>query len=182
MIDILKRARCYLIGNLESESLSFALDWRIRFAHEVKDMGIICLNPLEKMFSNFKEESFTFREEMFAALRDNDFDKVHKSMQEVRRRDLAAVDRSDFVVAYLNPLKPTFGSVEELSLAVSQNKHIFLVINGGKNKCPLWLAGMIKPKFLYNNLDEVILELRKINSGDMDADNEHWRLLNPEFR
>jgi hypothetical protein len=110
------------------------------------------------------------------------YDLVAEHMKQIRSEDLRTVDLSDFLIVYLNPKVPTVGSIEELTTAVREKKVIFMVIEGGKKNTPLWVLGMMPHKFIYDNFDDALNVLNKIDSGEITIDNERWKLLRPEFR
>ena len=103
-------------------------------------------------------------------------------MKTVRSYDLNLVDRSDFIVAHLVPDVASWGSAEEIVTAVRMKKPIFISMEGGKSKTPLWMLGMLPHKFIYNNLDEVIEMLYAIDNRSKPIDSDRWRLLKKEYR
>ena len=103
-------------------------------------------------------------------------------MKEIRSYDLNLVDRSDFIVAHLNPTVASWGSAEEIVTAVRMKKPVFISIEGGKTKTPMWLFGMIPHKYIYNSIDEIISTLHSINSGEKIIDSDRWRLLKHKYR
>ena len=58
----------------------------------------------------------------------------------------------------------------------------FVSVEGGKNKTPLWLLGMMPHNYFYNDIDEVLDMIRKIDSGEKKIDSDRWRLLRKELR
>jgi hypothetical protein len=61
-------------------------------------------------------------------------------------------------------------------------KPIFLSVEGGKKKCPLWILGMIPHKYIYNSVEEIVDMIRKIDGEKVKVDSDRWRLLKPEYR
>ena len=178
---VLYKAKVYLFGNLQDISAEEAISWRKYFQDQVKGMGMVCLNPLEKVFRNFNKEGKDFQRRMFDLLEVGDLETVHQEMKAVRRRDLAQIDFSNCLVGVLNTEVRTFGVIEELSLGERSQKPIYLVVKPSIKKVPLWIAGMIKPSCLYSSLDDVINELRLIDSGDKEVSNDNWRLFEEEY-
>lgn len=178
---VLWKTKCYLLGNLQDISAEEAISWRNYFQDEVKDMGIVCLNPLEKVFRNFNKEGKDFQKRMFDLLEIGDLETVHQEMKAVRRRDLAQIDFSNFLVGVLNTEARTYGVIEELSLAERSQKPIFLTIKPSIKAIPLWVAGMIKPSCIYSSLNNIIAELELINSGKKEISNDNWRIFEEEY-
>jgi hypothetical protein len=59
---------------------------------------------------------------------------------------------------------------------------IFVVVEGGKSKTPLWVMGMLPHKYIYDSFDEVKKVLTNIDSGIKSIDSERWRLFKHELR
>jgi hypothetical protein len=115
-------------------------------------------------------------------MQEGNFDLVGSQMRTIRSYDLNLVDRSDFIIAHLIPDLASWGSAEEIVTAVRMKKPTFISIEGGKNKTPLWLMGMIPHKYIYNSLDEIIYMLYNIDNGKKSIDSDRWRLLKKEYR
>lgn len=180
-MNILNKTRCYLAGNLQEEDPKFTVSWRAEFKQEAEKMGIVTLSPLDRVFINFELESPEFREKMFECLESGDMITVHEKMKAIRRRDLAMIDHSNFVVAVLNATLPTFGTIEELSFAQRANKPVFIVVTPNYTRIPLWLLGMFKPTVFYRRLRDVIDDLKSLDSGERDLNQEEWRIFSPEY-
>jgi hypothetical protein len=110
------------------------------------------------------------------------YDEVQERMREVRAYDLNLVDRSDFIIAYIDPKTPTFGAVEELVTAVRMKRPTFIAVEGGKKLCPYWLLGMFPHKYIYDSVDNISKMLIKIDNGKKEIDSDRWRLLKKEYR
>ena len=76
----------------------------------------------------------------------------------------------------------SWGSAEELVTAVRMKKPIFISMEGGKHKTPLWIMGMLPHHYIYDSVDEVLEMVKQINSGVKDIDSDRWRLLRKELR
>ena len=128
------------------------------------------------------EEDETSRQEMQELMNDGEYDEVTQRMKTVRAYDLNLVDRSDFIIAHLVPDVASWGSAEEITTAVRMKKPVFISMQGGKEKTPLWMLGMFPHKYIYNSLDEIIKMLYSIDSGTKKIDSDRWRLLKKEYR
>ena len=156
--------------------------WREDFSSFLHDLGVIFFDPYKKPFVNAPEETEDTHKIMFDLMENGDFDEVAFHFKKVRSFDLSMVDRSDFLICYLNPTVPTFGTMEELSWAIRCKKPVFIVVEGGKQKTPLWVMGMLPHKYIYNSFDEVKKILSRINDGTKILDSDRWRLFKPELR
>lgn len=179
MSNLLYKTRTYLVGHMQYLS---GRDWRKEVTEKLAPLNILCFNPYEKPFMKDVEEDEASRQEMETWMKTKQYDRVTEKMKTVRAYDLNLVDRSDFIVAHLVPDVASWGSAEEIVTAVREKKPVFISMEGGKAKTPLWMLGMLPHKFIYNNLDEVIEMLYAIDNGSKPIDSDRWRLLRKEYR
>jgi len=156
--------------------------WRERVAEKLKEIGVVCFDPYSKPFVKDIKECENFQKELLDNLENENYDFVAEKMKDVRAHDLALCDFSSFIIAYIDPKVVTVGSYEEIYWANRLKKPIFLVIEGGKKRCPLWLLGTIPHKYIYDSIDQVVDVLFKIASGEKEMDSSRWRLLKEEYR
>jgi len=179
-MNTLNGTRAYTVGNLEFDSFTSAAQWRQKLIEALTPIGIQILSPLDNMFKTFHPETAGWNRELRSMLKDpNRWNEVHEAAKLVRNRDLAMVDASQFLVAVLNPDKPTFGTTDELITAKRSCKPIFLVIpERGYSAIPIWLASYFKPEDVYESVDEVIRELYRINSEPVEnLNNKYWKIF-----
>jgi hypothetical protein len=177
--NFLKKTRVYLIGHMEYTD---GRGWRNDVKDELTPRGITVFDPYEKPFLNEIKEDEDARNDLKSWMRFGEYDKVTERMHEVRSDDLRLCDISDFFIAKIQPSIASWGSAEELTTANRMKKPIFLVVEGGKEKCPLWLMGMLKHKYIYNSVEEALDIIKKIDDGIIVPDSTRWRLLKPSFR
>lgn len=183
MAGILDKTRCYLIGSMEFGDGS---KWREDVTKELSKIGIVCFDPYKKPFI---DKSLHEGNDQINVLRNKikgwnkeNLNDIHKSMKAIRSSDLNLVDRSDFIIYYLNPMVPSYGSLEEFFSANYKKKPIFVVVEGGKENTPLWLLGTLPPNYFYDSMGVVLDTIRKINVGEIEIDSRRWRLLKPGYR
>ena len=158
----LRNVRCYLSGAMEKDDTSTT--WRDMVKHSLSDLKIYWLDPTCKPTTKAHETPETLK--LLKQLRAiGDYDGIEKIMRPIRCVDLRMTDIADFMIVYLDPDIPTFGTHEEIANANRQKKPILTVIEGGKTKTPFWIFGMIPHQMIFNNLSEVFAYLRSINSG-----------------
>jgi len=180
MKNILKGTRCYLVGHME---YSDGQGWRDRIEEEVGNkMGVTCFNPYKKPFVNQRPEDISTRKWLAENMQAGNLQIVHEHMKQVRADDLRLCDISDFFICHIIPKVASWGSAEEISTANRMKKPIFIAVEGGVQQTPLWLLGKLKPHYFYNNIEEIIDMLGKINRGEKEIDSDRWRLLREEFR
>lgn len=178
--NLLKGCKTYMIGCMEFKN---GESWRLECAERLGSRGIICFDPYIKPFDEkyAKEDSET-QEEMKNLRKNGELGKVHEHFKEIVGTDLAMVDRSDFIVCYIDPKVPTFGTIHELVVANQAKKPIFVFVEGGVEHTPLWLLGILPPRFFYDNLEDLLLMIESIDDGAKKIDNSRWRIFKPEYR
>ena len=157
-------------------------NWRDSVAEQLGTLNITRFDPYKKPFIKDVEEDEATRQEMDVWMKTKQYDRVTERMKTIRAYDLNLVDRSDFIIAHLVPDVASWGSAEEIVTAVRMKKPVFVSMEGGKCKTPLWMLGMFPHKYIYNSLDEIIEMLYAIDSGSKEIDSDRWRLLRKEFR
>jgi hypothetical protein len=177
--NLLWKTRTYLVGHMEFEDGS---GWREKLTPELEKMGVVVFNPYHKPFIKDVQEGPEVRARMSEAAAKGDYDYLCEKFREIRIFDLNLVDRSDFIIAHINPRIASWGSAEELVTANRAKKPIFLSVEGGKAECPKWIFGMFPHKYIYSSPDEILNVLQKIDSGEKELDSSRWRLLRKEFR
>ena len=156
-------------------------DWRQNVTDKLTIIGIKVLSPTKKTFAIQTHETDDDRENMNEWREYGDLQRVHDYMVPVIEKDLRLVDISDFLIVNMEVTKPTFGTMHELVVANQQKKPIFFAC-GDRKMSPHWITGLIKPRYIYNNLDEVVDTLYKINKGEIEIDSNRWRILLPEYQ
>jgi len=157
-------------------------DWREEVTEKLAPLEITCFNPYKKPFIKDVEEDEASRQEMETWMKTKQYDRVTERLKTVRAYDLNLVDRSDFIIAHLVPDVASWGSAEEIVTAVRMKKPIFISMEGGKAKTPLWMLGMLPHKYIYNNVEEIVDMLYAIDGGKKEIDSDRWRLLQKKYR
>lgn len=179
MNGLLTKTKCYLIGNME---FGDGHSWRDAIKDRLKKTGVVFFDPYDHPFLSLTTETDDARKMYKQWRADGDFDRVAKVYREIRAKDLALVDRADFIIAYLDLNVTTCGMWEELYWANRLKKPIFLVLAQGKKSCPLWLFGTIPHEYIYDELDSVVNIVNKIHAGKEKLSSSRWKLLKMEYR
>ena len=179
MKNLLFKTKTYLVGHMQYVE---GRDWREEVSEKLNKIGITCFDPYKKPFIKDVEEDEASREEMEVWMKTRQYDRVTERMKTVRSYYLNLVDRSDFIVAHLVPDVASWGSAEEIVTAVRMKKPVFVSMEGGKSKTPLWMLGMFPHKYIYDTMEEAIEMIERIDDGDKEIDSDRWRLLKKEFR
>ena len=176
---MLYKTKTYLVGHMQYLS---GRDWREEVTEKLAPLEITCFNPYKKPFIKDVEEDEASRQEMETWMKTKQYDRVTERLKTVRAYDLNLVDRSDFIIAHLVPDVASWGSAEEIVTAVRMKKPIFISMEGGKAKTPLWMLGMLPHKYIYNNVEEIVDMLYAIDGGKKEIDSDRWRLLQKKYR
>ena len=157
-------------------------NWRDLVEEELAPLGIRIFNPYKKPFVKDVNEDENIRGKVQQDMERGFYNDVAERMKLIRSYDLNLVDRSDFIVAHLLPEVASWGSAEEIVTAVRMKKPIFISMEGGKSKTPLWMMGMLPHHYIYDTVEDVIDMIKQIDSGNKKIDSDRWRLLKKELR
>ena len=179
-MNILAKTKVYLIGAMQYDQTG--RKWRDDISDTLRDMNITIFDPYKKPFINAPEEDEDTHNDLVNMMNKGSFLEVANHMKKVRSFDLSMVDRADFIICYLDPEVPTFGTMEELSWACRCRKPTFIVIEGGKKKTPFWVMGMFPNKYIYNSFAEVEKQLVGINEGKIPISSDRWKMFEMGLR
>lgn len=179
MENILFKTRTYLVGHMQYAN---GRDWRGHVEGELSPLDIRVFNPYNKPFVKDVNEDEDTRLSIAHCMEHGYFNDVASRMKLIRSYDLNLVDRSDFIIAHLLPEVASWGSAEEIVTAVRMKKPIFISMEGGKHKTPLWMMGMLPHRYIYDSIEEVVNMIKQIDSGEKKIDSDRWRLLKKGLR
>ena len=179
MENLLEKTRTYLVGHMQYAS---GRNWREYAEEELTPLGIQIFNPYKKPFVKDVNEDEEERLSVAHCMEHGYYNDVAERMKLIRSYDLNLVDRSDFIIAHLLPEVASWGSAEEIVTAVRMKKPIFISMEGGKEKTPLWMMGMLPHHYIYDSVEEVVHMIKKIDDGSKKIDSDRWRLLRKELR
>ena len=178
-MNLLRKTKTYLVGHMQYAD---GREWRENVEIELEKLNITVFNPFDKPFVKDVDEGEETRREIEKMMALGYYDGVAEKMKDIRSHDLNLVDRSDFIIAHLEPSIASWGSAEEIVTAVRMKKPIFISMEGGKHATPLWMMGMLPHRYIYDSIEEVVDMIKQIDSGDKKIDSDRWRLLRRELR
>lgn len=178
----LEKSTAYLSGAMEYVK-DGGVFWRRKFIKLVKEanLKIDCIDPTSKP-GNINEDKITQKE-----LQQNGcWEQLKTYVSNYRRSDLRFVDLSDFIVCFVDPTVPQWGTANEVFEAERQHKPSFFICEGGLYTLPRWLFGVIQLENenarcnVFNSVEEVIDELIGLDKGIYPMDSE-WVLIRKEL-
>jgi len=178
-MGILEKTKAYLAGSIQSAKNQ---TWRGYVSDELKSIGVVPYNPLDKPLLDSFPEGEEIHIWLKNCMKEKRFDEVQKFIKKVRRQDLSMVDRSDFVVSLFDPTVCSVGTCEELSFCEKAMKPTLIAIEGGIEKTPYWLFAMFNLECFFNSIEEVIDKIKRLDSGEDKINDKYFRLLKPEYR
>ena len=177
--NVLFRTRTYLVGHMQYAD---GRNWRDHVEEELAKLNIVTFNPYKKPFVKDVNEDEGMRQKVSEDMENGHYNDVAKRMKQIRSYDLNLVDRSDFIIAHLLPEVASWGSAEEIVTAVRMKKPIFVSMEGGKEKTPLWMMGMMPHHYIYDSIEDAVAMIGRIDDGTKEIDSDRWRLLRKELR
>lgn len=154
MSEQLKGSMCYLIGPIDFSD-DKGVGYRQQIMSQLKDFGIIFLDPTEKL-DGLTPDVGIEQEKIQRLKKEERWDELRAFMKKIVRSDLRCVDYSDFVIAYIDPDVHMCGSYHELVCAVNQKKPVLAVIKGGRKRASSWLFGILKPDAMFDSIDDLV--------------------------
>jgi nucleoside 2-deoxyribosyltransferase len=177
--NILKNTRAYLAGHIQYAD---GYTWRQNIKKSLQELNIIPFDPLDKPFINNAPEDKSIHSKLRSDMDSGNLKSVKEFISTVRRQDLSMIDKSDMIICHIYPERASWGTAEELCLAEKTLKPTFISVDGGITKTPYWLLAMFDISCFYNNLNEILQDLSKINSGEKQLDEKYWKILKHEYR
>ena len=173
-MGLLSGSIIYLSGAIDNAK-DDGVGWRRSMIESAKDLGIKWIDPTNKP-AKFKPEIGTEKHLINRLKEEGDFEEIVRQVKRYRREDLRFVDISDSLIAYIDPDIHLAGTYDEIYLAERQCKPRFLIIKGGKKRCPNWLFGVFKVSDMFDSVDECIQRLRETDNGNYPVSRE-WVLI-----
>lgn len=163
----LENLRCYLAGPIEYMPKDYNGFDKNELIDFLENLGIKVIDPKKLKFQGVSEISN--RDELF---KNHDFQEIRRQMKIIVRKDLRAVDISDFIIAFLPKGVKTTGTVHEIIQADSQQKPVLLLCPEGIENIPAWYFGIIPLEYMFSSLDKLKDYLLNIPEYD-----NHWQFI-----
>lgn len=161
---VLENTRCYLSGPIEHGN---GPDWRIGPKKVLTEEFRI------NLFDPFSDPKQQWVPLLNKARAEKNYDEMARIAANFVRKDLAVVDRQDFIISCLPYKVPTTGTHHEIINSVNAKKPTLLVCEQGKEFIPLWYYGFIPHEMMFGSWEECYAYLRSVNAGK-HKDNNRW--------
>ena len=125
-----------------------------------------------EVFDPFADPKQQWVPDLKVARENKDFETMRTIAKNFVRKDLALVDRSDFLIANLPFKVPTTGSHHEI-INSNNAKKPTLLLSEGKENIPLWYYGFIPPESMFGSWDELWQYLDDVDAGK-HMNNSRW--------
>ncbi len=162
--QLLRNKTVYLIGAIDrAEDLGST--WRSQIQKMLRrKFHCNVYNPLEKPIDTGVEGEEARKYNRGLKITGK-YDEFSKRVRTIRCVDLRMVDKSDFIICYIDMDIPMCGTIEELTTANRQKKPVIVFCKQGKINIPDWLFGMLPHDMFFDTIEEVIEYLKKVNAG-----------------
>lgn len=175
----LDEAIVYLSGAIDRAD-DLGKGWRKELISKVSHLNMQIIDPCNKPASFVHEVTGDIR--TVTVMRSNkQWEELQQFVKKFRREDLRFTDVSDFLIVYIDPDVPSYGTLDELFTAEDQKKPCLCIIKGGIEKLPTWLFGVFKLEEIFSTVDECIDHLNKINCGEIFMD-RRWVIFRKQLR
>lgn len=168
MTKYLKNKRAYLSGPIENDS--DGPNWR-----DGPKLALTQRFGIE-LFDPFADPKQVWAADLYKARQERDFETLTRIAKGFVRKDLAMVDRADFLIAYLPYKVPTTGTHHEVINSNNAKKPTLLVCTQGKEFVPLWYYGFIPPECMFGSWEALYDYLWDVDNGN-HKDNNRWHFI-----
>jgi len=168
----------YLCGPMDYAK-NLGVKWRNDAHAKLVQLGIKdynVLNPCNKPLSNIAQP-LSEEQKLINELRDKeDWEGLANLMERIIHVDLRMVDKADILIVNLSDSERTTGTIHEIVVASLAQKPIYVIDNKGKGHVSGWLFGLLGHDRIFNSLDEVIEEIRKVKEDGVMSkkDEKHY--------
>jgi hypothetical protein len=177
----LNEAVVYLSGPID-RAKDLGRGWRQEFIGKSAHLNMQIIDPCNKP-SSFVHEIHGDLRTTSVLRQERKWNELQNFVKKFRREDLRFTDISDFIIVYIDPEVPMFGTLDELYTAEDQKKPCLCIIKGGIECLPTWLFAVFKLEEIFADIDECINYLNKINDGSINIENDYrWVLCRKELR
>jgi hypothetical protein len=171
----LKGSIAYLSGPIDA-SIDGGVGWRREITPQLKELGILILDPTNKPTNDFIEDPNIHIELQQLKLA-GQWDKVNEIMKPIRNFDLRCCDKADFLIVYLDLSITMCGTFEEIFSANQSKKPVLIYCKQGKQAVPNWLFGTVPPGHIFQTMEDLVGHIRGIHFGGIEPNLNFWKFF-----
>tara|TARA_Y100000389_G_scaffold153233_1_gene153408 strand:- start:2778 stop:3329 length:552 start_codon:yes stop_codon:yes gene_type:complete len=176
----LKGLRCYLAGPIDYAD-DDGVGWRNKATLWLEQKGVSVMDPcnkptLDTEYKEIEEEKI----KLMDLKEQEDYEGLTKIMKPIAHVDLRMLDRSDFVMVYIDMEAKPFGTIWELKTALDQRKPTLVMVEGGKNNVSNWIFGVMNHNWIFGSWEGLLSYLHGIDGDTIDADLTRWVFFEQE--
>jgi len=184
MSDILKTYDSFLV--YLAGPIDFAADkgasYREKLRKLLKEAGLaphMILDPTKKPLGDLAAyKDFDTEQEFFDALvKHKRWDEYEQYIKTIMHIDLRFVDKSDVVIATVNPDIPMCGTWHEIVVARQQKKPVLLIDPRGKGGTSRWAVGLVGHANIFSTHEAAMSYFTDVIHGRIGADQDEWLFL-----
>lgn len=172
----LNEAIVYLSGAIDRAS-DLGRGWRHEFIEKTAHLNMQIIDPCNKPASFVHEVTGDVRT-VTRMREEKNWVELQEFVKKFRHEDLRFTDVSDFIVVYIDPDVPSYGTLDELFTAEDQKKPCLCIIKGGIEKLPTWLFAVFHLHEIFPSVDACVDYINKIDQGIISIDDDtRWVLF-----
>lgn len=172
-MSYLKDKVVYLAGPIHAVT-DDGIGWRDSITPELKKFGLIVDDPCKKTV-NGSGEVTDDKKKFKELIKQGKIQECKEAFFPIVRKDLRAVDKSDFLIVVYDPTIHMCGTIAEIILAHQQRKPLIMFVDPTKvQEINPWILTYIKASWLHTGWDSVINYLTQIDNGNFDT--SYWTL------
>lgn len=181
----LKYMQFYTAGPMQYQAWDKGIAWRDKVKAFLSERKAFMISPLDKPTTDLEVLETDEDRNFIARLKENeDYDELRRIMKKVVRSDLRISDNCAGTIAQIDTSIHTCGTYHEIVNASNQHKPIMLFVNGGKNKAPDWIYGIVPHQTIFGSLDDLLAHLDRVDRNcetpeELKVSNR-WVFLNYE--
>jgi len=184
MSDLLKTYKSfmvYLAGPIDF-SPDLGISYRQKLHKLLEATGLspnMILDPTNKPLGDLVEyRDFDTEQEFFNALvKHKRWDEYERYIKAIMHIDLRLVDKSDVIIATVNPEIPMCGTWHEIVIARQQKKPVLLIDPRGKGGASRWAVGLVGHVNIFETHEAAISYFGDVINGRIDADSDDWLFM-----
>jgi hypothetical protein len=171
----LNKSLVYLIGPIDNAE-DYGIGWRNAITPVLRKYGVGVLNPCDKP-TDLYYESENFIKEKQKLKAGGEFDRLSELMKPIVNYDYHMVDKSTFVICYIDNKVHMCGSYHETALSEVLKRPVLVICKQGKKGIPDWMYGMFDHNGFFDNFDDLDKHLTYINEHPKPEHLKRWKFL-----